>query len=241
MPLKVLIISEKIMKIFIYLLLATAFIHAEDHSILQYTGVDSTHESGVTYHLERNIPKECFELKVTNTTVWTGNYAEKSVPEQCKGTLVQTVGKLSPMHMAEGIESYGELEVLNFIKEMASNKELVLVDSRGVDWYEYDTIPGAVNYWFAMVKDPQKYADEFEFMLDELHVKKRSDGTYDFSQAKTMLLFCNGPWCGQSPAAIRGYLKIGYPVTKMKWYRGGMHVWKSLSMTSTRSTPKKKQ
>ncbi|MGB5966121.1 MAG: rhodanese-like domain-containing protein [Sulfurimonadaceae bacterium] len=226
-------------KIF-YLLIATLALQAQDHSVLQYTGVDSTHKNGVKYHLERDIPKECFELKVTNATVWEGNYAAASVPQQCKGTLVQTVGKLSPMHMAEGIESYGELEVLNFIKEMATDKELILIDSRGHYWYEYDTIPGAVNYWFSMVKNPEKYPDEFEFMLEELHVVTNKDGTYDFSKAKTILLFCNGPWCGQSPAAIRGYLKIGYPVEKLKWYRGGMHVWKSLSMTSTRSKHMKK-
>ncbi len=219
----------------VYLLLAALAVQAQDNSMLQYSGVDSTHENGVKYHLERHVPEECFDLKVNNATVWEGNYAAKSVPEACKGTLVQTVGTLSPMHMAEGIESYGELEVLNFIKEMATNKELVLVDSRGADWYEYDTIPGAVNYWFSMVQNPKKYPDEFAFMLDELHVITNKDGSYNFSKAKMMLLFCNGPWCGQSPAAIRGYLAIGYPVEKMKWYRGGMHVWKSLSMTSTRS------
>jgi len=221
-------------KIFFGVVLALS-LQAQDHTVLQYTGVDSIHESGVKYHISRDIPQECFELKVNNETVWEGNYALKSVPEVCKGTLVQTVGKLSPMHMAEGIESYGELEVLDFIKRMNKDKNLILVDSRGSDWYEYDTIPGATNYWFSMVKNPLKYPDEFEFMLEELHVIKKKDGSYDFSNAKTMLLFCNGPWCGQSPAAIRGYLKIGYPVEKMRWYRGGMHVWKSLSMTSTLS------
>jgi len=209
-------------------------LQAQDHTILQYTGVDSAHD-GLKYHISRDIPKECFELQVDNKTVWEGHYTPKSTPAVCKGTLVQTVGKISPMHMAEGIESYGELEVLDFIKRMAKDKRLILVDSRGSDWFEYDTIPGATNYWFSMVKNPDKYPDEFEFMLDELGVEQRENGTYDFSNAKTMLLFCNGPWCGQSPQAIRAYLKIGYPVAKMKWYRGGMHVWKSLSMTTTRS------
>ncbi len=228
------------MKKIMYVLLAAVVLQAQDNTVLQYTGVDSVHENGVKYHLERNIPQECFDLKVNNATVWEGNYAAASVPEQCKGTLVQTVGKLSPMHMAEGIESYGELEVLAFIKAMATDKNLVLVDSRGSDWYEYDTIPGAVNFWFSMVTNPKKYPDEFEYMLEDLHVVTNKDGSYDFSKAKTMLLFCNGPWCGQSPAAIRGYLAIGYPVEKMKWYRGGMHVWKSLSMTSTRTHQMKK-
>ena len=216
------------------ILLATLALQAQDHTVLQYTGVDSTHD-GLKYHIARDIPQECFELQVNNKTVWEGHYTPKTTPEVCKGTLVQTVGKISPMHMAEGIESYGELEVLDFIKRMAKDKTLIMVDSRGSDWYAYDTIPGAINYWFSMVKNPDKYPDEFEFMLDELGVEQRENGTYDFSNAKTMLLFCNGPWCGQSPQAIRGYLKIGYPVAKMKWYRGGMHVWKSLSMTTTRS------
>jgi len=222
------------MKSIFFSIVMALTVQAQDHSILQYTGVDSAHE-GVKYHITRDIPKECFELQVNNKTVWEGHYAPKSVPDVCKGTLVQTVGKISPMHMAEGIESYGELEVLDFIKRMPSDKTLILVDSRGSDWFEYDTIPSATNYWFSMVKNPAKYPDEFEFMLDELGVTKKDDGRYDFTNAKTMLLFCNGPWCGQSPQAIRGYLKIGYPVEKMKWYRGGMHVWKSLSMTTTRS------
>ncbi len=222
------------MKHIFFSLISVLSLQAQDHSILQYTGVDATHDD-LKYHISREIPKACFELEVNNKTVWEGHYAPKSVPDVCKGTLVQTVGKLSPMHMAEGIESYGELEVLDFIRRMADDNTLVLVDSRGADWYAYDTIPGATNYWFSMVKNPDKYPDEFEFMLDELGVTKKSDGSYDFTNAKTMLLFCNGPWCGQSPQAIRGYLKIGYPVEKMKWYRGGMHVWKSLSMTTTRS------
>ena len=222
------------MKHIFFSLISVLSLQAQNHSILQYTGVDATHDD-LKYHISREIPKACFELEVNNKTVWEGHYAPKSVPDVCKGTLVQTVGKLSPMHMAEGIESYGELEVLDFIREMSHDKTLILVDSRGADWYAYDTIPGATNYWFSMVKNPDKYPDEFEFMLDELGVTKKSDGSYDFTNAKTMLLFCNGPWCGQSPQAIRGYLKIGYPVEKMKWYRGGMHVWKSLSMTTTRS------
>ena len=222
------------MKYMLLSLVGIVSLQAQDHTVLQYTGVDSIHD-GVKYHISRDIPKECFELQVNNRTVWEGHYTPKSTPEACKGTLVQTVGKISPMHMAEGIESYGELEVLDFIKRMPKDKSLILVDSRGSDWYAYDTIPGATNYWFSMVKNPDKYPDEFEFMLDDLDVEQKDDGTYDFSHAKTMLLFCNGPWCGQSPQAIRGYLKIGYPVEKMKWYRGGMHVWKSLSMTTTRS------
>jgi hypothetical protein len=34
------------------------------------------------------------------------------------------------------------------------------------------------------------------------------DGIFNFSKAKTLYLFCNGLWCGQSPAAIRSHFTI---------------------------------
>ena len=58
------------------------------------------------------------------------------------------------------------------------------------------------------------------------------DGKYNFKNAKTMLLFCNGVWCPQSTWAIENLLKIGYPKEKLMWYRGGMYSWKMLNLTS---------
>ena len=62
---------------------------------------------------------------------------------------------------------------------------------------------------------------------------KKINGKYDFTEAKTMVLFCNGSWCSQSPNMIKKLIAIGYPTKKLKWYRGGMHDWLNLSMTST--------
>ena len=45
-------------------------------------------------------------------------------------------------------------------------------------------------------------------------MKMMSD--YDFSKAKTLVLFCNGPWCSQSPDMIFALLEIGYPPEKLK-------------------------
>ncbi|HIL42989.1 MAG TPA: sulfurtransferase, partial [Gammaproteobacteria bacterium] len=52
------------------------------------------------------------------------------------------------------------------------------------------------------------------------------------SGAKTLYLFCNGLWCGQSPQAIKALLTIGYPASKLKYYRGGMNVWHSLGLST---------
>lgn len=49
---------------------------------------------------------------------------------------------------------------------------------------------------------------------------------WDFSQAKSLVLWCNGPWCGQSPTAIKGLIGQGYPANKIRYYRGGMQLWR---------------
>ncbi|MGD8572392.1 MAG: rhodanese-like domain-containing protein, partial [Gammaproteobacteria bacterium] len=40
-----------------------------------------------------------------------------------------------------------------------------------------------------------------------------------------------GMWCGQSPRAIKGLLKLGYPAEKISYYRGGMQSWQMLGLT----------
>ena len=55
--------------------------------------------------------------------------------------------------------------------------------------------------------------------------------SWDFSDAKQVVFWCNGPWCGQSPGAIEGLLSHGYPPEKVYYYRGGMQMWKALGLT----------
>ena len=58
------------------------------------------------------------------------------------------------------------------------------------------------------------------------------EGHVDFSGAKDLLLWCNGMSGGQTPRAIKGLLKLGYPAEKIKWYRGGMQSWSVLGFTT---------
>ena len=55
---------------------------------------------------------------------------------------------------------------------------------------------------------------------------------WDFTDAKELVLWCNGPSCGQSPRAIRGLLDVGYPGEKIKYYRGGMQMWQLWGLTT---------
>ncbi|HEC45765.1 MAG TPA: rhodanese-like domain-containing protein, partial [Epsilonproteobacteria bacterium] len=184
--------------------------------------------------VKRNIPDECKNIPITNKMLWTENFAHESVPEACKSTYVHTKGKLLSMHLDEDLETYGELEVLYFLKEMQHNDQMLLIDSRTEKWFNYRTIPGAINMPFKYFEKRDEYNFHFEYALKHLGAFIQKDGEYDFSSVKTLVLFCNGPWCNQSPRMIFALLKIGYPAEKLKWYRGGMQDWLGAGMTSTR-------
>jgi len=126
-----------------------------------------------------------------------------------------------------------------------------IIDTRTPSWHEKGTIPGSINIPFTVFEKP---IDEPELaeVLERFGARER-DGvnavmrslekvgmfngdqktdTWDFSEAKQLLLWCNGPWCGQSPRAIRALISLGYPAEKLYYYRGGMQMWQSLGLTT---------
>lgn len=141
---------------------------------------------------------------------------------------------IQPSTLAPGVETIGEVEVLGYLKKMADGDESILViDSRTPDWVKKGTIPGAVNIpWTTL--NPAKGADPIsigEILTGQFGVKEQ-EGLWDYSGAKTLVMFCNGMWCGQSPNNILNLLKFGYPADKIKWYRGGMQDWEILGLTT---------
>lgn len=56
-------------------------------------------------------------------------------------------------------------------------------------------------------------------------------GEWSFENAAHLLLFCNGPWCGQSPSAINNLLALGYPAARLYYYRGCMQSWASMELS----------
>lgn len=187
-----------------------------------------------TVTVKREIDATCKKLPITNAMVWTGDYAHEKVPKACKSTYVHTTGKLLPMQLHEEVSTYGELEVLAFMKHMQKDDDLLLVDGRKQVWFDYRTIPGAINLPFHHFKEREAFEFEFEHALHILGVVINEDESFDFSKAKTITIFCNGPWCSQSVAMIEALIEIGYPADKLNWYRGGMQTWLAAGMTSTR-------
>ena len=141
---------------------------------------------------------------------------------------------IQPAVVAPGVETIAELEVLEYLARMnAGDDSILVIDSRTPDWVRRGTIPGAVNIpWTAL--NPARGADPIsicEIMVNKFGVKEL-EGLWDYSNAKTLVMFCNGMWCGQSPNNILNLLKFGYPAEKIKWYRGGMQDWEILGLST---------
>lgn len=141
-----------------------------------------------------------------------------------------TRGRIQAMNpfAPHAVETIGELEMIDYLKQISEDDDtLLIIDSRTPDWVERSgMIPGAVNIPFTSFKTSE---GTMEIMEDEFDVMVGD--TYDFSYAKTLVMYCNGNWCGQSPTAINRLLKMGYPAAKIKYYRGGMQSWTALGLT----------
>lgn len=136
---------------------------------------------------------------------------------------------IHPIIAADGVRTIGELELLEFLQQDVAAETGLLIDARMPNWFNSETIPGAVNAPFVIFtkKSPKR-----ERILKILGVETNESGKKDFSNVIKLTLFCNGPWCDQSPRAIKGLINTGYPAEKIQYYRGGMQAWKSFGLTT---------
>ncbi len=126
-------------------------------------------------------------------------------------------GWLQALVPAPGVTPVTELDILDAI----GNPDILLVDMRTPEWFIERTIPGAINIPYT----------EIAMRLDELGCQKVS-GSMDCRKAKTILGFCNGPVCPQSPTAMVAMIREGFPAENILYYRGGMLDWDALGLTT---------
>ncbi len=176
----------------------------------------------------------------------TGGFTKTS--RQCPPFCIQ------PMAVSNGVRTVGEAEMFEFMQKEVLNGRGMIVDARTPAWHKKGTIPGSVNIPFTVFEaendDPALIS-----AMDQIKAKRRIDVSstirtfesglaalglfsadmktddWDFSYAKDLMLWCNGPWCGQSPRAIRALLAKGFPAEKIHYYRGGMQMWQVLGLT----------
>lgn len=140
---------------------------------------------------------------------------------------------IQPSELAPGVTTIGELEVLHFLKTIGDgDTSMMVIDSRTPGREDTRIIPGTVTIpWDKLDignSDPSTVRDILENQLGA----RQQDGFWNYDNVKTLVMFCNGPWCGQSSTMIKGLLKIGYPAHKLFWYRGGMQDWEKLGLTT---------
>lgn len=147
---------------------------------------------------------------------------------------------VQPMTAVPGVDTIGELEMLDYLQRVSQGDQgILVVDSRTPDWVMRGTIPGSINIPWNQInidtagtfETPAETEGFKHILADEFGAKLGQNDKWDFSDAKTLVLFCNGIWCPQSTANIKTLVEYGYPVHKLKWYRGGMQDWVSVGLT----------
>jgi len=203
-------------KLLILPFFASLFLGASEHLTVQISEdipFAYTTDSGKKVKVER--------IQDTSNRL-TDDYTKTSRP--CPPFCVQ------PTHVYPGIKSIGELEIIQFMKTEVSKNTGVIIDARLKSWFELETIPSAINIPFPIMQNASKEKAKIIFQI--LGMKVQSDGTWDFSKAKNLTIFCNGVWCGQSHHLISGLLKYNYPKDKIQYYRAGFQGWKLLGLTT---------
>ncbi|MCP4492956.1 MAG: rhodanese-like domain-containing protein [Gammaproteobacteria bacterium] len=143
---------------------------------------------------------------------------------------------IQPAILAPGVETIAEVEMIGYLKRMNDgDNSILVVDSRTPDWVAKGTIPGAINLPWTVL-NPAKGADPISIgeIMESQFNANNLEGLWDYSNARTLVMFCNGMWCGQSPNNIKNLLKFGYPSHKIKWYRGGMQSWEILGLSTAK-------
>jgi rhodanese-related sulfurtransferase len=136
---------------------------------------------------------------------------------------------IQPFTPIKGVKTVTELDVIEFIKDDLSENSALLIDARMPKWYNHSTIPGALNIPFTIFSN--KDAHIIEQIFEIFDITKTEDG-WDFSDAQTLLIFDNGPWCQQAVMALKQLIKLGYPKERLLYYRGGMQYWQIVGLTT---------
>jgi len=136
---------------------------------------------------------------------------------------------IQPIIAGEGVQTIGELELFEYLQKGTKRDDILIIDTRLAEWYGRETLPLAINL-------PQELlVNGFDNIAQtDLGATKTEKG-WEYSNAKTLVIFCNGYWNPDSYQTIQFLLSKHYPPEKIKWYRGGMQAWLSLGLTTVKN------
>jgi rhodanese-related sulfurtransferase len=135
--------------------------------------------------------------------------------------------------LGNGIETLGELEFIDYMQAAENDDSIIVIDTRTENWHANLRIPCTINVPYTLLNDDKDIA--IFTALDYFGVDENDEGSLNFDNAKTIVGYCNGYWCAQTPAmflnAKYSLINLGYPGEKLKYYRGGMQAWTSFGLS----------
>ena len=133
---------------------------------------------------------------------------------------------IQPMNI-KGVITVGELEVLDFIKDLKGKEAKLLIDLRKSKEYKEKTIPGAINIPYTMLDDNSKYQKQVLKLLGG----KNTEEEWIFEHVPSLLIFGNSEETPEASQAIKTLLKLSYPNKKILFYRAGIDSWNRLGLS----------
>ena len=128
------------------------------------------------------------------------------------------LGFIQPLIPQPGVTPVSELDVLNALNDRAT----LVIDMRDEDEPLEATIPNSYHLAY----------NELEDRMDVLGCARLGKNRWDCAGAFKIIAFDYGPMCVQAPAGIANLLRMGFPVSKIFYYRGGMLDWEGLGLTT---------
>ncbi len=128
------------------------------------------------------------------------------------------LGFIQPLVPLPGITPVNEIDVLKALND----PQAMVIDMRDEDEPLDATLPNSYHI-------PH---NELEDRLDVLGCQRLPGKAWDCSHAVKIVAFDYGPMCVQGPAGIKSIVRMGYPVAKIFYYRGGLLDWEGLGLTT---------
>ena len=134
---------------------------------------------------------------------------------------------IAPMQVAQGISTLGEAEVLDFLVTQVATGRGLMVDARAPVDRAKGFIPGTVSLPHNAISPENAYRKEILLALGG----RSYEDVFNFSDARTLLIYDNGPSSDDAGRLVANLLQAGYPAEMIRYYRGGMQVWSVLGFS----------
>lgn len=134
---------------------------------------------------------------------------------------------IAPMSIADGIQTLDETQVLEFLVTQVADNSGLMVDARMPAERAQGFIPGTVNLPFATLDPANEYRKDILRALGA----REFDGVFNFTDARELLIYDNGPSTNDAGKLVQHLLNEGYPAELIRYYRGGMQVWAVLGFS----------